>query len=48
MNITQKKSEDRKSQVSALFFIHKIPQKKIAEGLWLSIRTIKRYVKKVR
>lgn len=46
MNISKKEYEERKSYIKALFFMEKIKQKVIAEKLWITIRTVKRYVKK--
>lgn len=46
MNIPKKQVVNRKSQIKALFFMKKIKQKAIAKILWVSERTVRRYIKK--
>lgn len=48
MNISRKKSAERKSQIKTLFFYKKIKQKIIAKELWIALRTVEDYIKKIK
>ena len=46
MKIPEKDVLDRKSKIKALFFMKNLKQKEIAKSLWISERTVRRYVQK--
>lgn len=46
MKISNRKARERGSKVYALFFMKKIKQRVIAKKLWVTDRTIRRYVQK--
>lgn len=48
MNLPKNKSNERKSKVKALFFVRKMKQKEIASRLWIAVRTVEDYVKKIK
>ncbi len=46
MKISQRESKDRESIIFTLFFLFKFKQYKISKILWVSERTVRRYVKR--
>ena len=48
MKITQNFSQERKIKIYNLYFIKKMKQRDIAKRLWIAVRTVQRYLKKVK
>jgi len=48
MKITLNESKERESMIFSLFFVYKIKQKNIANMLWISVKTIEKYVAKIK